>query len=91
MGPGEIKQDKEQDLETFDRLLKNGLIGHLFTNHPRNVGETYLKHMGFAIVVAESLFLAGAAAFIHALVSELCQIRASKRITHLATRVSPKE
>ena len=91
MRHAEIKQDKEQDLETSDRSLGNGLIGRLFTNHPRSVGETYSEHMGFAMGVAGSLFLAGAAAFIHALVPALCQTSASKRITCLATKVSPRE
>jgi hypothetical protein len=91
MRHAEIKQDKEQDLETSDRSLGNGLIGRLFTNHPRSVGETYLEHLGFAMGVARGLFLAGAAAFIHALVPALCQTSVSKRITRLATRVSPRE
>ena len=60
MRHAEIKQDKEQDLETSDRSLGNGLIGRLFTNHPRSVGETYLEHLGFAMGVAGGLFLAGA-------------------------------
>ena len=78
-------------METSDRSLGNGLIRRLFTNHPRSVGETYLEHMGFAMGVAGSLFLAGAAAFIHALVPALCQTSASKRITRLAMKVTPRE
>ena len=91
MRHAEIKQDKEQDLETSDRSLGNGLIGRLFTNHSRRVGKTYSEHMGFAMGVAGSLFLAGAATFIHALVPALCQTSARNRITRLTTRVLPRE
>lgn len=91
MRHAEIKQDKGQDLETPDRSFGHGLVGRLFTNHPRSVGETYGEHMGFAMGVAGSLFLAGAAAFIHALVPALYQTSASKRITRLATNVSPTD
>ena len=86
-----MKQGKEQDLETSDRSLGTGLIGRLFTNHKRSVGETYLEYMGFAIGVAGSPILNGAVAFIQALVPALGQTSASKRITRLATRVSPRE
>ena len=91
MRHAEIKQDREQDLETSYRSLGNGLIGRLFTNHPRSVGETYSEHTGFAMGVAGSRFLAGAAAFIHALATALCQTSASNRITRPATRVWPRE
>ena len=91
MRNAELKQNKEQDLETSDRSLGNGLIGRLLNNHPTSVGETYFDHLGFAMGVAGSLFLAGAAAFIHALVCALCQTSASHRITRLATRVLPRE
>mgnify|MGYP001163514282 CR=1 FL=1 len=91
MRHAEIKQDKEQALETSDRSLGNGLIGRLFTNHSRSVGKTYSEHMGFAMGVAGSLFLAGAATFIHALVPALCQTSARNRITRLTTRVLPRK
>ena len=78
-------------METSDRSLGNGLIGRLITNHTKSVGENYLEHMGLAMGVAGSPILTGTVAFIHALVPALCQTSASKRITRLATRVSPRE
>ena len=49
-------------MKISDSRLDGGLIGRLFTGHPKCVDKTYLEHLGFAVAVAGTLFLAGAAA-----------------------------
>ena len=49
-----------------------------FTRHPQAVGETYFGHMGFAFWFSGQLFLAGAAALIHAVFPFLCETTASR-------------
>ena len=78
-------------MKISDSRLDGGLIGRLFTDHPKSVGETYLEHLGFAVDVAGTLFLAGAAAFTHTLVPALCQTTASRHIARLSSRVSPRQ
>jgi hypothetical protein len=78
-------------MKISDSRLDGGLIGRLFTDHPKSVGETYLEHLGFAVAVARILLLAGAAALVHALVPALCQTTASRHIARLTSRVSPRQ
>ena len=40
--------------------LNGGLIGRLSTGYPKSVGEIYHEHLGFAVAVAGTMFLAGA-------------------------------
>jgi hypothetical protein len=42
-----------------------GKMKKIFTEHPKSVGETYLKHMSRAILYSLGLILAGAACAIH--------------------------
>ena len=78
-------------MKISDSRLDGGLIGRLFTDHPKCVGETYLEHLGFAVAVAGTLFVAGAAALTHALVPALCQTNASRHIARLSSKVSPRQ
>ncbi|MGR3436770.1 MAG: DUF6356 family protein [Shimia sp.] len=59
-----------------------------FTDHPAEVGESYLEHAAFAGGIAGQLFLAGAAALVHALIPALCKTTASRRIMALNARVT---
>ena len=70
--------------------LDGGLIGRLFTDHPKCVREIYLEHLGFALAVAGTLFLAGATALVHALVPALCQTTVSWQIARLSSKASPR-
>ena len=78
-------------MKISDLKLNRGLIGHLFTDHPGSVGKTYLEYLGFAVAVARTLFLAGAAALTHALVPALCQTTASCYIARVFSKVSPRQ
>ena len=44
------------------------MLGHLFTDHPRDAGESYLEHQRFALGVGLRLMAAGLAAVIHAVI-----------------------
>ena len=76
-------------MKISDSRLDGSLIGRLFTDHPKSVDETYLEHLGFAMAVPAALFLAGAAAFGHALAPALCQTTASRHIARLSSKASP--
>lgn len=56
-------------------------------DHPASVGETYFGHMRFAGWFASRLFLAGAAALIHAIVPALFETTASDHIRDLYRRI----
>lgn len=58
----------------------------LFTDHPGTVGETYFGHMAFAAWFASRLFMAGAAALIHALLPFLFETTASSIVRELYER-----
>jgi hypothetical protein len=61
-------------------------IARLFTHHPDTVGETYLGHLGFAAWFSSRLFLAGAAALVHAILPFLFETTASRIVRELADR-----
>lgn len=50
----------------------------LFVAHPHSIGESYLQHGAFAMRIAGRLFLAAAAACLHALVPCWCETTASR-------------
>jgi len=55
-----------------------------FTDHPREVGESYLEHAGFACRYGVKMALGGVAAFIHGLFPFLFQ-KTGSRITRELT------
>jgi hypothetical protein len=61
-------------------------IASIFTRHPESVGETYFGHMAFAGWFASRLFLAGAAALVHAFLPFLFETTASRIIRELHER-----
>ncbi|MFO6466018.1 DUF6356 family protein [Jannaschia sp. KMU-145] len=58
-----------------------------FHDHPASVDETYFGHMRFAFGFAGTLFLAGAAALIHAIIPPLCETTASRLIRRMHARI----
>jgi hypothetical protein len=56
---------------------------NIFTQHPNSVGESYTKHMIFAISVGLKLFLWGFIAIIHAIFPFLFKTYVSSRIKEL--------
>ncbi|MGC1301021.1 MAG: DUF6356 family protein [Caulobacteraceae bacterium] len=78
------------------------MFSRLFTDHPHEMGETYWEHQRFAFRFAFSLFAAGAACAVHALVPALCKrtgsravealhgrLTASRRLPAAQTQISP--
>ena len=63
-------------------------IARLFTDHPATVGESYFGHMAFAAWFASRLFLAGAAALVHAVLPFLFETTASRIVRELAERTA---
>lgn len=61
-------------------------LARIFTDHPSSVDETYFEHMRFAGWFAGKLFLAGSAAFIHALLPFMFKTTASGIIRQLYER-----
>lgn len=62
------------------------MIEKVFLQHPRSVGETYLKHMAFALGFFWALARAAAAALTHAFIPRLCEHTASKIVRDLELR-----
>ena len=60
----------------------------LFLAHPRAIGETYGEHQRQALSVAAALFVAAAAALLHAFVPACCERTASRIIIGLNARVT---
>lgn len=59
-----------------------------FTAHPASVNESYFQHMRFAFSFAGMLFLAGAAALVHAIFPALCQTTASRLVRKMHDKLS---
>ncbi|CTQ49566.1 DUF6356 family protein [Jannaschia donghaensis] len=58
-----------------------------FHDHPASVQESYFGHMRFALGFAGTLFAAGAAALIHALIPPLFETTASRMIKDLHAKI----
>ena len=63
------------------------MLKKLFIDHPASVDESYGEHMLFALRFAGLLFLAGAAALIHAIIPGLCKKTASQLIRRMYARI----
>jgi hypothetical protein len=59
------------------------MIDRIFLDHPRHVDESYLEHAAFAGRFSGRLFLAAAAAAIHAVIPCLFERTASKIVADL--------
>lgn len=61
-----------------------------FQDHPATVNESYLGHMRFALGFAGTLFAAGGAALIHALIPPLFETTASRMIGDLHAKIASR-
>lgn len=61
-------------------------ITRLFTDHPASVDETYFEHMRFAGRFSVTLFAAGLAALVHALLPFCFEKTASRLIADMYRR-----
>ena len=64
------------------------MFKRLFLDHPQDVDESYLEHMGFALRFSGLLLLAAAAALVHALIPALCTKTASRIIAQLHAKTA---
>jgi hypothetical protein len=63
------------------------MLRGVFTDHPREMGETYWQHQRFALSFASSLLLASAACALHAIVPALCKSTGSRTVDRLHARL----
>ncbi len=61
-----------------------------FIDHPASVNETYFEHLRFAVGFAATLFAAGGAALIHALIPPLFETTASRLIRKMHARIESR-
>jgi hypothetical protein len=55
-------------------------VAKFFMDHPAAVGESYFKHMKFALRFSGRLFRASLAAFAHGFVPGVCETTASEAV-----------
>ena len=58
-----------------------------FTQHPRQVGESYLEHFGVAMSFAGPMILGGLACAVHAFLPFLCTSTGSGTVRRLHDRM----
>lgn len=63
------------------------MIKRLFTEHPCSVGETYLEHLQTAAWFGATMFIAGLACLVHALIPALFVKTGSTTIWRLHDRM----
>ena len=61
-----------------------------FTDHPREVGETYAEHFGVASRTGVKMFVGSLACFVHAIFPFLCVTRGSETIKDLHKGLSKR-
>ena len=66
------------------------MIGRLFVEHPRSVGESYFEHQVFAFGFAMRLFAAGFAAFVHAVLPFAFETTASRMVREMAEELTAR-
>ena len=65
-------------------------LKHLFLDHPRSIGETYVEHCAHALLFAGGLFFAAIACSIHAFVPAMCEATASRALVDLNDRMTAR-
>jgi hypothetical protein len=63
------------------------ILEHLFTRHPRSLGETYLEHQRHAFAFGGTMVLAGIACILHGLLPALFSTTGSRAIRRLYERM----
>lgn len=66
------------------------MFDRLFRAHPRAVGESYFAHQRVALGIGATLFKAGLASLVHAIVPGLCDRTASRAIVALSARLQTR-
>ncbi len=64
------------------------MLDRLFSDHPREVGETYLEHMGVAFGFGWRMLLGGVACFMHGVVPGWHKRTGSSTIRALNARLA---
>lgn len=64
------------------------MIGRLFTDHPRSVGESYLEHAATAGRFGVAMLAGGAACLVHAVVPALFTRTGSNTVKQLHAQMS---
>jgi len=72
---------------TADQPRKPNLIQRLFTDHPRDVDETYFQHLRAASSFAAGLAVCTFCCFVHALVPGFFTTSASARVERMHERM----
>jgi len=67
--------------------IEPGLIQRLFTDHPKEVNETYFEHLRFASAFAGGLLVCAFCCFVHALVPGFFTTSASERVERMHERM----
>lgn len=62
------------------------MIRRIFIDHPQSVDESYFEHMAFAGRFSMTLFAAGMAALVHAIIPCLFEKTASRLIAQMYAR-----
>ena len=65
-------------------------FSRIFLDHPATVEESYVEHLMFAGRFSVTLFAAGIAAFIHALIPCLFEKTAGNLIKQMAARIEER-
>ncbi len=69
------------------------MLDKLLFAHPREIGETYTRHAGHALVIGSRMILAGLACLVHALLPGLFVRTATRTVedvqTLMASRTAP--
>ena len=63
------------------------MIDKYFLEHPRNVGQSYMEHQGFALAMSGKLFVAAFASLIHAFVPAWFETTASGIVYQIHTTI----
>lgn len=79
MTDAEPKTTEEKD----QLAAAKAMLSHCFASHPATVGESYLQHMWFTVVMGLKLILGGVAIIIHGIFPLLFTRTASNVIAKL--------
>lgn len=66
------------------------MFRRLFTEHPDNVGESYIEHFGVAARFGGIMILGGLGAIVHAVVPGLCTTTGSDTVARLHAEMVAK-
>jgi hypothetical protein len=71
-----------------DRVGSRGAFDDVFLRHPRDIGESYVEHMGTAFTVGGQMLVAGAACIIHGVAPAFFTKTGSRTIERLHQRIT---